>query len=50
MIDPVRLRETMAKLLCQVCGKPAAMPDGRLLFLHSTEECGHEPSAAIRTA
>ncbi|MEU7644829.1 hypothetical protein AB0B59_09255 [Streptomyces huasconensis] len=50
MISTPRQREAMSKLLCQFCGEPARMPDGRLLFLNSKEECGPNPNTTIRTA
>ncbi|MEV0254768.1 hypothetical protein AB0H82_10970 [Streptomyces sp. NPDC050732] len=49
LINPVRLRETMSKLLCQFCREPARTPHG-FLFLRSIEEGLPEPSTAVRTA
>lgn len=48
-INPAQQRETMSKLLCQFCRKPARTPEG-ILFLHSVEEGVPEPSTSVRTA
>ncbi|MBM7167158.1 hypothetical protein JQK87_01710 [Streptomyces sp. G44] len=49
MINPARQRETMSKLLCQVCREPARTDQG-ILFPHSTEEGVPDPSTTVLTA
>lgn len=50
LVHPSRQRETMMKLLCQLCVGPTRNADGGRLFLESASAADLSPGAPVRTA